>query len=162
VDIPGRQGRAAQQSPAKFSVGEGGSANQKMLRSVPGMVGVEQSALMHSWQNRATQMAAGRLSRESGEIIPTIGMQAGGWTEARRQAGKNIEEQTPAGRTAAAVKPPPTLFDQDLGASKAALVSPAQLRKGHQAALEANTARGNSSGAQRNREFLSGGQTSLF
>jgi hypothetical protein len=93
VDVPGRQGRAAKQSPAKFTVGEGGAANQKYLRAVPGMSGAEPSALMHAWQNRATQMAAGRLSRESGEIIPSIGIQAGGWIEARRQAGKNIEEQ---------------------------------------------------------------------
>lgn len=94
VDIPGRQGRAAKQSPAKFTVGEGGAANQKYIRAVPGMAGAEPSALMHAWQNRATQMAAGRLSRESGEIIPSIGIQAGGWIEGRRQAGKNIEEQT--------------------------------------------------------------------
>jgi hypothetical protein len=93
MPIPGRQGRAAMQSPAKFSVGEGGSANQKMLRAVPGIAGAEPSALMHAWQNEATQRAARTLSRRSGEIVPAIGMQAGGWTEARRQAGKAIEEQ---------------------------------------------------------------------
>jgi hypothetical protein len=91
--IPGRQGRAALQSPAKFSVGEGGSANQKYLRAVPGVKGAEPSALMHAWQNEATQRAARTLSRRSGEIVPSIGVQAGGWTEARRQAGKAIEEQ---------------------------------------------------------------------
>lgn len=95
IDVPGRQGRAAKQSPAKFSVGEGGAANQKDIRAVPGVPGAEPSALMHAWQNRATHMAAKRLSRESGEIIPAIGIQAGGWIEARRQAGKNIEEQVP-------------------------------------------------------------------
>jgi hypothetical protein len=93
VPIPGRQGRAAMQSPAKFSVGEGGAANQKYLRAVPGVAGAEPSALMHSWQNEATQRAARTLSRRSGEIVPAIGVQAGGWTEARRQAGKAIEEQ---------------------------------------------------------------------
>ena len=92
VPVPGRQGRAAMQSPAKFTVGEGGSANQKKLRAVPGLPGVKDSALMHAWQNRATQMAASRMSRESGEIIPSMGVQAGGWTEGRRQAGKAIEE----------------------------------------------------------------------
>jgi hypothetical protein len=93
MPIPGRQGRAAMQSPAKFSVGEGGSANQKYLRAVPGVAGAEPSALMHAWQNEATQRAARTLSRRSGEIVPAIGVQAGGWTEARRQAGKAIEEQ---------------------------------------------------------------------
>jgi hypothetical protein len=48
---------------------------------------------MHAWQNEATQRAARTLSRRSGEIVPSIGVQAGGWTEARRQAGKAIEEQ---------------------------------------------------------------------
>jgi len=74
-------------------VGEGGAANQKYLRAVPGVAGAEPSALMHSWQNEATQRAARTLSRRSGEIVPAIGVQAGGWTEARRQAGKAIEEQ---------------------------------------------------------------------
>jgi hypothetical protein len=91
--IPGRQGRAALQSPAKFSVGEGGAANQKYIRAVPGIAGAEPSALMHAWQNEATQRAARTMSRRSGEIVPSIGVQAGGWTEARRQAGKAIEEQ---------------------------------------------------------------------
>lgn len=95
VPIPGRQGRAAMQSPAKFSVGEGGSANQKDIRAVPGVAGAEASALMHAWQGEATQRAARTLSRRSGEIVPSIGVQAGGWIEARRQAGKNIEEQGP-------------------------------------------------------------------
>lgn len=94
IAIPGRQGRAAMQSPAKFSVGEGGSANQKDLRAVPGVAGAEPSALMHAWQGEATQRAARTLSRRSGEIVPSIGIQAGGWIEARRQAGKNIEEQS--------------------------------------------------------------------
>ena len=95
VEVPGRTGRARHQSPAKFAVGEGGSANQKGLsRRLPGMVGAGQSALMHAWQNRATQRAAAILSRRSGEIIPATGVQAGGWTEARRQAGKAIEEQS--------------------------------------------------------------------
>jgi hypothetical protein len=98
IPIPGRQGRAAMQSPAKFSVGEGGSANQKYLRAVPGVPGAEPSALMHAWQNEATQRAARTLSRRSGEIVPAIGVQAGGWTEARRQAGKAIEEQPKVGK----------------------------------------------------------------
>jgi hypothetical protein len=59
------------------------------------MVNVGASATMHAWQNQATQRAAAVLSRKSGEIVPAIGVQAGGWTEARRQAGKNIEEHTP-------------------------------------------------------------------
>ena len=101
VEVPGRQGRAAKQSPAKFSVGEGGSANQKLLRSPAGMTGVGTSAAMHAWQNQATQLAAGRLSRNTGEIIPTTGVQAGGWTEARRHAGKNIEEAEIVRRTKA-------------------------------------------------------------
>jgi hypothetical protein len=95
IDVPGRGGRAARQSPAKFSVGEGGQANQKFLQSPAGMVNVGASATMHAWQNQATQRAAAVLSRKSGEIVPAIGVQAGGWTEARRQAGKNIEEHTP-------------------------------------------------------------------
>ena len=95
VQIPGRSGRASQQSPAKFSVGEGGQANQKFLTTPAGMTGVGPSATMHAWQNRATQLAAGRLSRRTGEIIPTMGVQAGGWTEARREAGKAIEENIP-------------------------------------------------------------------
>jgi hypothetical protein len=121
VDVPGRSGRAAEQSPAKFSVGPGGAAEQKHLHAVPGMTNVGEAALMHSWQNRATQVAAQGLSRSSGEVIPTMGVQAGGWTEARRQAGKNIEEQettrkspsagtqqemfTPAGGITAAARP---------------------------------------------------------
>lgn len=92
VEIPGRVGRAHKQSPAKFTVGEGGAANQKNLRAVPGLPGVGDSVLMHTWQNRATQLAAGRMSRASGEIVPAIGVQAGGWTEGRRQAGKAMEE----------------------------------------------------------------------
>jgi hypothetical protein len=98
IPIPGRQGRAAMQSPAKFSVGEGGSANQKYLRAVPGIPGAEPSALMHAWQGEATQRAARAMSRASGEIVPSIGVQAGGWTEARRQAGKAIEEQPKQGK----------------------------------------------------------------
>jgi hypothetical protein len=92
VDVPGRTGRAARQSPAKFSVGEGGEANQKFLRTPTGMSGVGPSAAMHAWQNEATIRAARSLSRRSGEIVPATGVQAGGWTEARRHAGKAIEE----------------------------------------------------------------------
>jgi hypothetical protein len=95
VDVPGRGGRAARQSPAKFSVGEGGQANQKFLQSPQGMQNVGASATMHAWQNQATQRAAAILSKRSGEVVPAIGVQAGGWTEARRKASKNIEEHTP-------------------------------------------------------------------
>jgi hypothetical protein len=99
VDVPGRTGRAAHQSPAKFSVGEGGAANQAQMHAVPGMTNVNEAALMHSWQNRATQVAAASLSKSTGEIIPATGVQAGGWTEARRRAGKNVEEQQSSRRT---------------------------------------------------------------
>ena len=100
VEIPGRVGRAHEQSPAKFSVGEGGSASEKQLRATPGLPNVNPPAKMHAWQNQATQLAAGRLSRETGEVIPAIGVQAGGWTEGRRQAGKAIEEDTKVERVA--------------------------------------------------------------
>jgi hypothetical protein len=56
------------------------------------MSGVGPSAAMHAWQNEATIRAARSLSRRSGEIVPATGVQAGGWTEARRHAGKAIEE----------------------------------------------------------------------
>lgn len=125
VEIPGRQGRAGLQSPAKFSVGEGGNANQKMLRTPEGMQNVGNSASMHAFQNKATQMAAAKLSKESGEIIPAIGVQAGGWTEARRHAGKAIEEHTPLVQPS---KPQPGFFDDDLNVRKAA-TPPAQYRK---------------------------------
>lgn len=102
--VPGRQGRAAMQSPAKFSVGEGGQANQKFLRSPAGMTGVGPSAAMHAWQNQATIRAASTLSRKTGETIPATGVQAGGWTEARRQAGKAIEENVTPKRRARGVQ----------------------------------------------------------
>ena len=155
VNIPGRAGRARRQSPAKFTVGEGGSANQKMLRSPVGMTGVGQSATMHAWQNRATQMAAERLSAESGEIIPAVGVQAGGWTEARRQAGKNIEEQTPVSKPGI---PQPSLFNEDLTPSKRATTTPTQLRRAHERTAE----HGTPEARRRSREFLAGGQMELF
>jgi hypothetical protein len=93
VDVPGRSGRAAKQSPAKFSVGEGGQANQKLLSTPAGMTGTNPSATMHAWQNEATVRAGRILSGRSGEVVPSMGVQAGGWTEARRHAGKAIEEQ---------------------------------------------------------------------
>jgi hypothetical protein len=120
INIPGRQGRAALQSPAKFSVGEGGSANQKMLRSVPGMVKTGVSALMHAWQNRATHLAAETLSHRTGEIIPAIGVQAGGWTEGRREAGKAIEENVKQGPQR---KQPEqmSMFHEDMSVNRRAL-----------------------------------------
>jgi len=124
VDIPGRQGRAGLQSPAKFSVGEGGNANQKMLRTPEGMRNVGNSATMHAFQNKATQLAAGILSRESGEIIPAIGVQAGGWTEARRHAGKAIEEHKPLVQPS---KPQPGFFDAG-GEIRPSVKPPAQYR----------------------------------
>jgi hypothetical protein len=155
VNIPGRSGRARRQSPAKFTVGEGGSANQKMLRSPAGMTGVGQSATMHAWQNRATHMAAERLSAESGEIIPAVGVQAGGWTEARRQASKNIEEQTPVSKPGI---PQPSMFNADFTPSSRAIVTPAQQRRGY----ERTAVHGNQPARQRAREFLAGGQMELF
>jgi hypothetical protein len=92
IEIPGRVGRAHVQSPAKFGVGEGGAASEKGLRAVEGLPNVKNAALMHAWQNQATVLAAGRLSKASGEIVPAVGVQAGGWTEGRRQAGKAMEE----------------------------------------------------------------------
>lgn len=88
--VPGRTGRAAQQSPAKFSVGEGGSANDKLIKSPSQiMPGASSSQLRHAWENRATRGAAAQLSRKTGEIIPATGIQAGAWIEGRRQAGKD-------------------------------------------------------------------------
>jgi hypothetical protein len=124
VEIPGRQGRAGLQSPAKFSVGEGGNANQKMLRTPEGMRNVGNSATMHAFQNKATQLAAGILSKESGEIIPAIGVQAGGWTEARRHAGKAIEEHKPLVQPS---RPSPGFFT-DEGEVRPAVKPPAQYR----------------------------------
>jgi hypothetical protein len=89
------------------------------------MRNVENSATMHAFQNKATQMAAHIISKESGEIIPAIGVQAGGWTEARRHAGKAIEEHKPLVQPS---KPQPGFFDADLNV-RAAAKPPASFRK---------------------------------
>lgn len=47
------------------------------------------TALTHAWNNEATIRSAATLSRQSGEIIPAVLPQETGWTEARRQAGKD-------------------------------------------------------------------------
>lgn len=92
VSMPGRSGRASQQSPAKFSVGEGGSANSKLIKS-PSQIqsGASAEQLRHAWENKATRGAAAQLSHRTGEIIPATGIQAGAWIEGRRQAGKDPE-----------------------------------------------------------------------
>jgi len=183
VEVPGRAGRAARQSPAKFSVGEGGQANQKFLHVPEGMSNVGNSALRHAWENKATQRAAAIIGKRAGreEIVPTVGVQAGGWTEARRQAGKNIEEHTPQSQQPRMAKPPVQheLFGSDMQPTSQATVSHRELKKGHTSALAANEARaadlqGNrtkkgmrsrraaTAGASRSREFLSGGQIGLF
>lgn len=50
---------------------------------------IKRESLVHAYHNEATIRAAGQMSKESGEIIPSVLAQETGWTEARRVAGKD-------------------------------------------------------------------------
>jgi hypothetical protein len=110
----GLTGKAGQQSPAKFTVGEGGTALDKQLRSGTVVRGGSPSSVMHAWQSHATEMAARQLGERAGEHVPAVGVQAMAWTEARRQAGGGKDapyesriESFHAGHSPALALPPP-------------------------------------------------------
>lgn len=50
---------------------------------------VGNTALTHAYNNRATQKAAEQQSRGSGVTVPPVAVQEVGWTQVRREAGKD-------------------------------------------------------------------------
>lgn len=50
---------------------------------------VTNTTLTHAYNNRATQKAAEQQSRTSGVTVPPVAMQEVGWTQARKEAGKD-------------------------------------------------------------------------
>lgn len=52
---------------------------------------VTDGMVLHAFNNKATQKAAAQQGRNTGSVIPPVGMQGVDWTEARRQAGKGRE-----------------------------------------------------------------------
>jgi hypothetical protein len=52
---------------------------------------ISATSLVHAYHNEATVRAAAQLSKDSGEIIPSVLAQEVPWTEARRVAGKDVQ-----------------------------------------------------------------------
>lgn len=94
VKVPGNKHG---HSPAKFvssekpytdQVSKTGMVDGKKVSAIADpRVGRE--GMVHAWHNEATIRSAAQLSKESGEIIPSVMAQEVGWTEARRVAGKD-------------------------------------------------------------------------
>ena len=93
----GRRGRAAGISPAKTygstdRLGMVGSKKDPGTgESVEPDARVGPSAVQHAFNNRATHIAAERASRGTGFRLPAVAMQEVPWTQARINAGADIE-----------------------------------------------------------------------
>jgi hypothetical protein len=83
----GRSGKARWQSPAKFGVGEAGSANEKKLTSGGIVKGGSPAMIRHAWGQESVERTGAELGRRNDEHVPSVGVQGVVWTEIRRQAG---------------------------------------------------------------------------
>ena len=84
-------------SPAKFVASDKSSMdrisktadiNGQRVSAYPNNA-VTTEGLTHAWHNDATIRSAGQLSKQTGEIMPSVLAQETAWTESRRQAGKD-------------------------------------------------------------------------